>query len=157
MMPLPPGGVAKGRLAKDGRDAIGSPRMTIVRTIIAALLVLAWLPATNSCLIAATFSDKVEDCCNPDEGQGDDGSGGTNSCDRCITMENGFPLTLLDLSALPAPLLFEIESLGDLLRALAAEVSLEIPPAYREAPPPVRALLHFVLRTAQPVRGPSVV
>ena len=124
--------------------------MSFVRTLIAALLFLAWMPATNSCLVAAAFPEKISDSC-PDEG---DAAGST--CDKCAALENGFQLSLLQPITLDAPAFAEIAWLSAMLRAAMREVSVEpLPTAITESPP-ARQLWTFVARTALPVRGPSL-
>jgi hypothetical protein len=121
--------------------------MPFVRIIFAALLLMAWLPAANSCLLAAQFPNQIQDCCAE---EGDAG------CDSCTTLESGFQLSLLQAFLLPAPAATEIICLGELLRALAAEVTDDVPASALESPPEVQSLWEFVARTALPVRGPSL-
>ena len=125
-------------------------RMPFVRTLIAALLFLAWMPATNSCLLASLFPEKVADCC------ANEGGDESATCDQCVTLENGFQRSLLQPLTLDTPTVVEDAWLSEIMRAMQREVSDEPLRAVREAPPPSLRLWTFVVRTALPVRGPSL-
>ena len=124
--------------------------MPFVRTLIAALLFLAWMPATNSCLLAAAFPESIPDCC------GNEGGGDSSTCAQCVTLENGFQRSLLQPLTLDTPTVVEDAWLSEIMRAMQREVSDEPLRAVREAPPPSLRLWTFVVRTALPVRGPSL-
>lgn len=125
-------------------------RMPSLRTLIAALLFLAWMPATNSCLLAAVFPEKVANCCAHEGGEDSD------ACHPCVTLENGFQLSLLQPLTLDVPAFVESAWLSEILRAMAREVSDEPHPAMTAESPPAARLWMLVVRTALPVRGPSL-
>ena len=124
--------------------------MPFVRILISALLFLAWMPATNSCLLAAALPECIPDCC-ANEG-GDDSA----TCDKCAALENGFQLSLLQPITLDTPAFVEFAWLSEILRVMAREVSDEPLPAAVDGSPPAMRLWTFVARTALPVRGPSL-
>ncbi|MGB8169551.1 MAG: hypothetical protein WCF18_18770 [Chthoniobacteraceae bacterium] len=127
--------------------------MPFVRIIFAALLVMAWLPVANSCLLAAQFPNQIQDCC---AGEGTPVGDSDAGCDSCTTLESGFPLSLLQAFILSAPAAAEATRLGELFRVLAAEVTDDVPASALESPPAAQSLWEFVARTALPVRGPSL-
>lgn len=123
--------------------------MLAVRTFIAALLFLAWLPATNSCLLAAAYPEKISDCCGEESG-----ASGT-TCDKCATLENGCQRSQLQPLTVETPVFVEIFSLSEILSEMARAVSDEPPPA-EVGDSPLLRLWTFVVSTALPVRAPSL-
>jgi hypothetical protein len=122
-----------------------------LRLIITALALLAWLPATGHCLIAATLP--VPDvCCDHAD---DSAPAAPADCDQCLTLESGNPAPALAPVA-PFPAFAEDAWLISLLREHLAAAALSpvfAPPDGRDLGPP---RWMFVARTAVPVRGPSL-
>lgn len=128
--------------------------MPRLRIIVLALLLVAWLPAANACLLAVVFPQQFEEPCD-DCGLG--GTTGDASCSECATLETGFCLSHLQPFAVTAPVLRADEWLTALLLVVRMPVAEKAPPDAETSPPLERSLWHFVARTALPVRGPSLV
>lgn len=129
--------------------------MPFLRALIAAVLFMAWMPATNACALAGFLPGQVEDCCEHDQNTDSSGCDGVKSCATCVALENGVQRDLLQPFSLPSPTFAELELLSQFFESVAADVVDELPPVRSDHPPLQAPLWHFVSRTAVPVRGPS--
>ena len=68
--------------------------MTFIRRFIALILLLAWVPASSHCLLAAALQDAVVDCCVEAKQQsGGESHHDSGCCPFCGTFESGKYLT----------------------------------------------------------------
>ena len=68
--------------------------MTFIRRFIALILLLAWVPASSHCLLAAALQDAVVDCCGEAKQQsGGESHHDSGCCPFCGTFESGKYLT----------------------------------------------------------------
>lgn len=126
-----------------------------LRLIVTALALLAWLPASVHCLIAAAVPS-VPSCaahCHDHEEPGAPVAPG--ECHECLVLESA-QTTPAPVLALKCPIFSE-----DVWLSQIAEASLqadELAPVWtpRELPDPPPPLSTFVAHTALPVRGPSL-
>jgi hypothetical protein len=125
--------------------------MSVARSLFAALLLMGWLFATNTCLLAASGWVKMEHCCE------DEGSGPVETnCAQCVTLQSGLHLESALHAELPPPVQLVCWELQALLAGLnVPRVSL-LSVAESVGPPGSIKLWHFVARTALPVRAPSL-
>ena len=128
--------------------------MSAFRHLIAALVLVAWLPAVNACAVANAFPATVADNCCETESSAPAPS---DSCADCNTLETGLPLSALVPLLAPIPDRHANAWLTDLLAALTAEAANKAPLFEHSAIPPEPPLWQFVARTAAPARGPSFV
>ena len=64
--------------------------MTFIRRFIALILLLAWVPATSHCLLAAALQDAVVDCCVEAKQQsGGESHHDSGCCPFCGTFQSG--------------------------------------------------------------------
>jgi hypothetical protein len=127
--------------------------MPFLRTFFLALLLVAWIPATNACALAAAFPEAFQSCPEAEGAMQESSAPCDSACQECVSFEGGFPPSLAQVSAMPAPQ-FEDLWLTRLLALLALRpVDESVPPA--ESPPREIPLWHLVARTALPVRGPA--
>lgn len=127
--------------------------MSLVRPIVVALLLLAWGPAVNRCVLAAAAPQIFSDCCDDSAGGGCDCS--QNSCQQCVNVETGLTTSLLHAVKVE-PLAKENVWQTRILRLLSERSDLNAQVVDYCYTPPERPLWHFVARTALPVRGPSI-
>lgn len=127
--------------------------MSVLREIIAAFLVLAWLSAVNACPLANAFPHiLLNGCCETDS----PAPAHFDACASCSALESGRVLSELTPVAIPALSPVADAWLTELLAAQArgpAGPSLFVEP---DAIPPQPSLWQFVSRTALPARGPSL-
>jgi hypothetical protein len=121
-----------------------------LKTVMALLLALAWLPLTSHCLLESLTESELISCCAASSSESDDCS------DKgCCSVESAYYQSLRHDDHAPAPviLLLSVVSLPPMVEhALPDEVRLGILTA---APPEHARTWHFVSRTALPVRAPS--
>jgi hypothetical protein len=129
--------------------------MSIVRPIVIALLLLAWGPAINRCVLAAAAPQIFSDCCDNSASE-EGGKCADGSCPQCLSLEAGLPLSLLQALQVEGPLLKENVWQTRLLRLLTDRPDANAQITELCYTPPERPLWHFVVRTALPVRGPSI-
>lgn len=68
--------------------------MTVIRRFIALILLLAWVPASSHCLLAAALQDAVVDCCLEAKQQsGGESHHDSGCCPFCGTFQSGKYLT----------------------------------------------------------------
>lgn len=130
--------------------------MSFLRSIIAAVLLLGWLPAVNGCILASAFPSVIGDPCSQPCGGESSGLAGTNSCADCSTLEKGLSLSSLTPIAVPIPDRRVDGWLTDLLIALAAKATSAGSVIEHSFIPPEPPLWQLISRTALPVRGPSL-
>lgn len=110
------------------------------------LLLAAWLPATVHCELETAGIVPMDECCADQSQQDHRCEGGCS-----VVEDRGFKTECLH--ALVAP-----PSLSILLPALAVRTLLE--PSHEQRPHPeafkIYHLPQFVIRTALPIRGPSL-
>ena len=68
--------------------------MALARSIILGLLLLAWGPAVNGCMLAAAAPQIFSDCCDDSAATGD-GNCSEGSCLQCVNLESGLATSLL--------------------------------------------------------------
>lgn len=127
--------------------------MPFPRYLLALLVLMGWLYATNETLLAASGVVKMEHCC-----EDDDSSSGPIECNcaQCVTLGSGLHLGSADSVDLPPPVLavcWELQSLLAELNSTEAPVADTIEPA---APPGCIKVWQLVANTSLPVRGPSL-
>jgi hypothetical protein len=126
--------------------------MSLVRPVVIVLLLLAWGPAVNRCVLAAAAPQIFSDCC-------DDSAGGCdcsqNSCQQCVNVETGLATSLLHAVKVE-PLVKEDVWQTRILRLLSERSDANAQIVDYCYTPPERPLWHFIVRTALPVRGPSI-
>ena len=68
--------------------------MWFIRRIVGLILLLAWLPASSHCLLAAALQDAVVDCCfEANQQQDGESHHDYGCCPFCVTFESGKYLT----------------------------------------------------------------
>jgi len=126
----------------------------LVKTIIAILLALAWLPLTAHCQIESLAGMELLSCQSAGETPISSGS----HCDdsACCAWESAqyhlpqnFPLALVPIFAVVLPVLLSAES-----DVLPNPVGVNL---LTTAPPEMPRIWQFVLRASLPVRAPSLV
>jgi hypothetical protein len=130
-------------------------RMSLIRPIVIALLLAAWWPAMNTCVLAAAVPQIFSDCCSDSP---TDVAGGCaeNSCQKCVNLENGLAISLLHAVKLQAPAVRADAWLTKLQRLLSKRADTDVQLTAYCYTPPEQPLWHLVVRTALPVRGPSI-
>jgi hypothetical protein len=138
-----------------GMIEIQTLRMSLIRPIVIALLLAAWWPAMNRCVLAAAAPQIFSDCCSDSP---TDVAGGCaeNSCQKCVNLENGLALSLLHAVKLQAPIVRADAWLTKLQRLLSERADTDVQLTAYCYTPPEQPLWHLVVRTALPVRGPSI-
>ena len=126
--------------------------MRFFRPIIAMLLVLAWVPATNSCALAAMFPQSFAHCADED-GDASKGVPCSSGCAKCVTLENGSDLSALQAITVDAPDWTEV---SEWLRFALTLVEQEPQEVFPGLSPDERPPWQVIARTAPPVRGPSL-
>lgn len=139
--------------------------MRIFRALLSLLLALLWVPATNSCVIAATWPGLFPAACSCAHGN-DEGTGGeekrekvpcgSQDCSSCATLESGVNLAALTPAVVPPAAWHELAALSQMLKLrekVASGLLAEPPPTPPVSPP--RAVSD-VVSMALPVRGPSL-
>lgn len=128
--------------------------MSFVRPIFIAILLVAWWPAVNGCALASALPQIFSDCCDNSPSDADGCS--ENSCQKCVNLETGLAMSLLHAVKLQPPPLRVDAWLINLQRLLSdqADVDMLLPACWHA--PPERSLWQFIVRTALPVRGPSL-
>lgn len=127
--------------------------MTALRRTIAALLLVAWLPAVNVCALVDAFpSGGADPCCETESSA----PVPTDTCGDCTTLENGFRLSATG-SLVPTLDRRPDAWLTSLLATLAGEAAKKPLLFEHSAIPPEPPLWQFIARTAAPARGPSFV
>lgn len=127
-------------------------RMSLLRLIIIALLLVVWLPTGNACTLAAVFPENFSDCCDQNEAT----ESSCSSCAECATLEKAvaaFPLQPFAPRVLQQR---EDEWLTRLMLLLSARAEIRLPLIEFCSSPPERPLWQLIVSTALPVRGPSV-
>jgi len=126
----------------------------LLKTLTAALLVLAWLPAGSLCLMESAGFIEKGDCCSKDS---DHPAPGKTGCDKpCGVIAAGNYLFQQEHFVLPAPVIETPDF------CTPAVLDIQPPPgigrdAPATAPPELVARRHFCFRTALPPRAPSLV
>ncbi len=130
--------------------------MRRVNMLIACLLLLAWMPASAHCGLAGAMSEISSECAATTDGEPCHGTPAGGGCEPCQMIQAGVNPSSLAAFVIGAPALHEIELLAEWLRS--ALRAAEGAPAEMAPPdsPPRGQLWIFVVRTALPVRGPSV-
>ena len=128
------------------------------RFIFAVLTALAWIVSSNSCLLAAEFSPELDACCENESAVPDSHLPvpcGIGECGKCLTLESGINLSVLNPLGAPAPDWTEDRMLSRLIGELILLWIREVPfePPDPEVPP---LLWCDVAKKALPVRGPSL-
>jgi hypothetical protein len=138
-----------------GVIGIQTLRMSLIRPIVIALLLAAWWPAMNRCVLAAAVPQIFSDCCSDSP---TDVAGGCaeNSCQKCVNLENGLALSLLHAVNLQAPIVRDDAWLTKLQRLISERADTDVQLTAYGYTPPEQPLWHLVVRTALPVRGPSI-
>jgi hypothetical protein len=138
-----------------GVIGIQTLRMSLIRPIVIALLLAAWWPAMNRCVLAAAVPQIFSDCCSDSP---TDVAGGCaeNSCQKCVNLENGLALSLLHAVKLQAPIVRDDAWLTKLQRLISERADTDVQLTAYGYTPPEQPLWHLVVRTALPVRGPSI-
>ena len=125
-----------------------------LRSLLIALLVLGWLPATSHCLIEQVWGVEEEGCCHE---ASDSGAPNDSECPACVSLETGLIHQVgLHIAALP-PVLRVEDELASILAALARVESSAAEPIATGRDDVPAPLWSFVVSTALPVRGPSSV
>ncbi len=133
--------------------------MRHVRIVTALILALLWVPSVGHCLLAATFPKVFGPCCECDRDttDGKKAPSYNETCNQCVTLENGVNLSALAPVAVPVSAFWEDDALArwlgrsiELATVEVAEVPESVPVW---SPPPTRTV---TLTKAQPVRGPSL-
>ena len=125
-----------------------------IRTIVAVLLAIIWLPAVSCCLIDASGLFGKQDCCEKEHSHPGSIPG---NCDQpCGLLASASYLPHQDQPIVPAPLgtLFLAVVLFHVAPQPPVGVGLNIPAT---APPEVAAHWQFSFRAALPPRAPSFV
>jgi hypothetical protein len=138
-----------------GVIGIQTLRMSLIRPIVIALLLAAWWPAMNRCVLAAAVPQIFSDCCSDSP---TDVAGGCaeKSCQKCVNLENGLALSLLHAVKLQAPIVRDDAWLTKLQRLISERADTDVQLTAYGYTPPEQPLWHLVVRTALPVRGPSI-
>jgi hypothetical protein len=126
----------------------------LLKTLTAALLVLAWLPAASLCLIESAGLIEKGDCCSKDS---DHPAPGKTGCDKpCGVIAAGNYLFQQDHFVLSAP----VVETPDFCTPTALEIRSPAGAgrdAPATAPPELVGCWQFSFRTALPPRAPSFV
>jgi hypothetical protein len=132
-------------------DSISIPVQRI-KTVVAVLLALVWLPAVSCCLIDASGLLGKQDCCSKEHSHSVPGPG---NCDKpCGALASATYLPqqaqLLVIAPIGVPLFDCAFSLIEIHRPAA--VGRDLPAT---APPELAGHWQFSFRTAAPPRAPS--
>lgn len=129
--------------------------MLLIRPVVIAILLVAWWPATNVCVLAAAAPQIFSDCC---ENSSTDTAGGCpeGSCPTCVNLENGLAMSLLYAVKLNAPAGRHEAWLTQLQRFLSEQARVGVQLTKYCHTPAEQPLWQFIVRTALPVRGPSI-
>ncbi len=131
--------------------------MRSLRTLIALLLALVWLPATLHCgLDAVGVFAHADNCCADasDAGPHEKSSCGLDGCD--VVESGGYPVASGAVKV-PAPIWDSAEfSLIVLVPVLASETEITVFEAV-ESPPEIKRTWHIVSRAARLPGAPSLI
>jgi len=128
--------------------------MSLLRSSILALLLIGWLPTTNSCIIAAAFPTAFADCCTSGDASGSD----DGCCTSCAQFESGVLASTPQPVVVPSiPLRHDDAWLERLLSRLSAESEREWTRTdFSYSPPELLTTWQFSLRAAPAPRAPSL-
>jgi hypothetical protein len=127
--------------------------VTFLRAIAAVLIVLGCAAFSQTCLIATMVDEQSVDCCEHEQ---PGGQAGQKECAQCLTLESGVNRVAPELVAVIEPVA-TADELHSSLFALAMK-GAEVAPALDTSQAfGLTVLWNFVVRTALPVRGPSLI
>ncbi|MBS0657799.1 MAG: hypothetical protein JSR82_06060 [Verrucomicrobia bacterium] len=139
------------QLAKRQSVSYCTRAVSVIRALLVALIALGCATFSQACLIANLSFGPGLDCCQGAEKSDTCGS----DCAACATLESGVDRTSPPAVETPAPHVAWDPAIALTLAQAAreAEVVLVDDLSAPASPPPI---WHFVVRTAVPVRGPSL-
>jgi len=119
-----------------------------INRVVALLMLAVWLPATSHCMLETAGIIPTDECCQTPEFPTQD----PHDCrDGCASFEDSFYKVKEQIPGDLTP--FQI-----LVSLPAIEPTVVAPSVMNSGwPPGALSLREFVIRTSQPIRGPSIV